>query len=50
VAAMSGGQANYGWAFRATSGTSALKRFTAREGSIPGNRPKLVIQYIDTDP
>jgi len=48
VAAMSAGLPNYGWRLKPVSGTSALKRFTAREGSSPDQRPKLVIQYAST--
>jgi hypothetical protein len=43
---MSAGLANYGWKMQGTSGTSALKRFTAREGANPEQRPKLVIEYV----
>jgi hypothetical protein len=50
VAAMSAGLSNFGWKMQGKSGTSALKRFTAREGSNPDQRPKLVIQYVSASP
>jgi hypothetical protein len=47
---MSAGLSNFGWKMQGKSGTSALKRFTAREGSNPDQRPKLVIQYVSASP
>jgi hypothetical protein len=47
---MSAGLPNYGWRLKPVSGTSALKRFTAREGSSPDQRPRLVIQYVSPGP
>jgi hypothetical protein len=48
VAAMSAGLANYGWRLKPVSGTSALKRYSARESGDASHRPKLAISYVAT--